>query len=106
MVAPDLTRGVSSTAMRPPLLALLPLVAVFTVANGCGPDITEIWLCLNPATGYEDSQIYDANHYVNGVLDPCHCYDPCGPEKSCPMAVDAGPPPADAGCMGDGGDGG
>jgi hypothetical protein len=39
---------------------------------------------------------------VNGVFDPCHCYDPCGPSKECPIVVDAGPTPP--GC--DAGDGG
>jgi hypothetical protein len=62
----------------------------------------EIWVCLNPATGKVDDAPYDDNHYVNGVFDPCHCYDPCGPEKSCPIVVDAGPPAP--GC--DAGDGG
>jgi len=72
-----------------------------------GPQQTEIWICLNPVTGKEDSSIYDPNHSVNGVFDPCHCYDPCGPERSCPDVVDAGllPPGCDAGDV-DGGDAG
>jgi hypothetical protein len=81
--------------------------AVLGVAVGCGPDQTVLWLCLNPVTGKEDSSIHDDSHYVNGVFDPCHCYDPCGPEKSCPSVVDAGPLPAgcDAGTGGDAGGG-
>ncbi len=65
---------------------------------------SEIWLCLNPVTGKEDNSVYDPNHYVNGTLDPCHCFDPCGPEKSCPIVVDAGPLPA--GCADGGADAG
>jgi hypothetical protein len=76
------------------------------LVNGCGPDQSFLWLCLNPVTGKEDEQIYDANNYFDGQPDPCHCFDKCGPSKSCPIVVDAGPPPADAGCMEDGGDGG
>ncbi len=59
-------------------------------------------------TGKIDGSFYDANHYVNGVLDPCHCYDPCGPEASCPIVVDAGPlpPGCDAGTGTGGGTGG
>jgi hypothetical protein len=93
-----------------PVFRLLTLAAVVVAgalgAVACfGPDVTEIWICLNPVTGKEDSSIYDSNHYVNGVFDPCHCYDPCGPEKSCPDVVDAGPRPP--GCDGGGGgDGG
>jgi hypothetical protein len=72
---------------------LAPLASgVFGAGVGCGPNQHDIWLCLNPVTGKEDSSVYDANHSVNGVFDPCHCYDPCGPEKSCPSVVDAGPP--------------
>ncbi len=59
-------------------------------AAGCG-DNQVIWLCLNPATGKEDGSIGDDSHYVNGVYDPCHCYDPGGPSKACPIVVDAGP---------------
>jgi hypothetical protein len=65
----------------------------------------EIWVCLNPVTGKEDPNTYDEGHYVHGVFDPCHCYDPCGPENSCPDVIDAGPLPP--GCpVGDAGDGG
>ncbi len=49
----------------------------------------------NPMTGKLDTSIYDANHYVGSTFDPCHCYDPCGPQQTCPIVVDAGPPPAD-----------
>jgi hypothetical protein len=77
-------------------------------AAGCGPNTSFFWICLNPVTGKEDGSIYDANHYVNGVADPCHCYDPCGPEKTCPIVVDAGPPGpgCEAGAGGGGGGGG
>jgi hypothetical protein len=85
-------------------VALAALVASGTLGSICGYN-QEIWLCLNPVTGKEDGNWYDTNHYVNGVADPCHCYDPCGPEKSCPIVVDAGPP--GPGCeTGDAGDGG
>jgi hypothetical protein len=60
-----------------------------------------VWVCLNPITGKDDLSIYDANHYVGGVFDPCNCYDPCGPQKTCPIVVDAGPAPP--GCDVDGG---
>jgi hypothetical protein len=84
------------------------LVAASSVALGalaaCGPNETTGWLCLNPVTGKEDESVYDPNHYVNGVFDPCHCYDPCGPEKSCPSVIDAGPLPRD--CDAGAGDGG
>jgi hypothetical protein len=81
--------------------------AVLGVAAGCGPNQNVFWVCLNPVTGKDDGSIYDANHYVNGVADPCHCYDPCGPEKSCPIVVDAGPaaPGCDAGASSDAGGG-
>lgn len=71
---------------------------------GCAPD--GLWICQNPATGKDDPNApYDENHYVNGVFDPCHCYDPCGPAATCPILVDAGPP--GPGChAGDAGDGG
>jgi hypothetical protein len=98
------------------LRAALALVALGTVARlgaivgavGCGPDVTEIWICLNPITGKLDANTYDPNHYVNGVADPCHCYDSCGPQKTCPIVVDAGPlgPGCEAGAGGGGGGGG
>ncbi len=80
-------------------------VAIGAFGVGCGPDQTEVWFCLNPATGTETGAPYDANHYVDGVFDPCHCFDPCGEQKTCPITVDASAPPADAGCMNDGGGG-
>jgi hypothetical protein len=103
----------SSRPMGPPppsrralrfAMILAALVASVTsgAVIGCGPDMTEVWVCQNPVTGKDDVTIYDANHYVNGVADPCHCYDPCGPEKTCPIVVDAGAP--SPGC--DTGDGG
>jgi hypothetical protein len=78
------------------------LAAAVLTASGCGPDQMVSWICLNPVTGKLPGAPYDADHYVNGVFDPCHCYDPCGPEKSCPMLVDAGTLPAS--CDADGGD--
>jgi hypothetical protein len=84
-------------------VALCALV-VSVLGVGCGPDNNIIWACLNPITGKIDGSIYDKNHYApNGVFDPCHCYSTCGPSKECPITVDAGPPPADAGCA-EGGD--
>jgi hypothetical protein len=76
--------------------------AVLGAGSGCGPDETMIWFCLNPVTGKIDDSIYDSNHLVNGEPDPCHCYDPCGPEKTCPIVVDAGPPGPDCGAGGGG----
>jgi len=69
---------------------------------GCGPDISMFWVCLSAETGKLDSKTFDANNYANGEPDPCHCYDACGPAKTCPIVVDAGPP--GPGC--DTGDGG
>jgi hypothetical protein len=104
--------------MRPPPTTLRRVlclaVAVVLVAPlaagafsvGCGPNQQAIWVCFDPGTGHEGTY-HDDNHYVGGVFDPCHCYDPCGPADTCPILVDAGPPPADAGCdKSDGGDGG
>jgi hypothetical protein len=82
------------------------IVAALLASAGCGPyDVTPVWVCLNPVTGKDDVTVYDASHYVNGTFDPCHCYDPCGPEKSCPIVVDAGPPTSgcDAGASSDAG---
>lgn len=89
--------------LRPRLLrASLALAALcaagLRASAGCGPSESFFWLCLNPKTGKEDGSIYDSSHYVHGVADPCHCYDPCGPQKTCPIVVDAGPPPP--GCNG------
>jgi hypothetical protein len=82
------------------LAAICAIVAVVSfVAVGCGPNTGEIYVCLNPTTGKLDPNIYDAHHYVGDVFDPCHCYDPCGPSKSCPIVVDAGAP-CDAGSDG------
>ena len=72
--------------------AALLATATLGAAVGCGPDQSVGWICLNPVTGKIDGSYYNANHYVNGVFDPCNCYDPCGPAKSCPILVDAGPP--------------
>jgi hypothetical protein len=89
-------------------VALAALVASGTLGAvvACGPwGQTEVWFCLNPVTGKFDKNIGDQDHYVNGEFDPCHCYDPCGPTKMCPIVVDAGPP--GPGCpVGDAGDGG
>ena len=89
-------------------LVVVALAATFTsvLGVGCGPDQQEIWVCFDPGTGHEGTY-HDNNHYVGGVFDPCHCYDPCGPADTCPFLVDAGPRPLDAGCNpGDAGDGG
>jgi hypothetical protein len=82
-------------------LAALVVSGTLGAAVGCAPD-RGIWFCLNPATGREDPSIGDTNHFVNGEYDPCHCFDPCGEADTCPILVDAGPPPL--GC--DAGDGG
>jgi hypothetical protein len=88
--------------MRPPsrrarrfalAVAALGVSGVLGAAVGCGPDVQMFWVCLNPQNGKPDGTIGDANHYVGGVFDPCHCYDPCGPSKECPIVVDAGTPP-------------
>lgn len=84
--------------MRPPyrtirVVVALALLAAFGVLGALSCVITEmVWFCLNPVTGKIDDSIYDETHYVNGVFDPCHCYDPCGPLASCPFVVDAGEP--------------
>jgi hypothetical protein len=87
--------------------ALAVALAALMAAVGCGPEQAVGWICLNPVTGKEDPNTYDPNHAVNGTIDPCHCYDPCGPLKTCPIVVDAGTPPSgcDAG-TGTGGSGG
>jgi hypothetical protein len=58
-------------------------------AVGCG-DEQEVWVCDNPWTGKADQNFYDSKHFVGGVFDPCHCYDPSGPARTCPILVDAG----------------
>lgn len=83
-----------------PVMTLGALGAFLDLGCVFGPEV--FWVCLNPVTGKLDRTIYDENHFVNGVADPCHCYDPCGPEKTCPIEVDAGE--LGAGC--DAGDGG
>jgi hypothetical protein len=83
-------------------LVVLGASALVGAAVGCGPDLHEVWVCQNPVTHKDDLSIYDPMHYVNGVFDPCHCYDPCGPQQTCPIVVDAGPSPlgCDAGDAG------
>ncbi len=72
------------------LAASLLLAAAALGTFNCSS--VSIWSCIDPATGKEDSSApYDPTHYVNGVFDPCHCYDPGGPEPQCPILVDAGP---------------
>ncbi len=93
-----------SRALRSAVI-LAAVLASGTLGALCGTNQQEIWICLNPETGKLDDAIYDANNYVNGKADPCHCYDPCGPEKTCPIVVDAGPPGPDC-PVGDAGDGG
>lgn len=89
-------------ALRP-MVALAALVALGMFgAVACEFEHVELWVCLNPATGKLDSTIYDENNFVNGKIDPCHCYDSCGPADTCPIVVDAGEP--GPGC--DAGDGG
>ena len=90
------------------VLVALAAVLVALAAVGCGPDVMNLWICINPATGKLDTSIGDPNHYVDGMADPCHCYDPCGPAPTCPFVVDAGPlpPGCDAGAGGTGADGG
>jgi hypothetical protein len=85
-------------------LAVLGAAVGLGAAEGCGPDQNTFWVCLNPQTGKEDGSIYDANNFVDGMPDPCHCYDACGPAKTCPIPVDAGTPPS--GCDGGTGTGG
>ncbi len=87
----------------------LPAVALVAFgmfgAIACFGENVIVWVCLNPETGKLDDTIYDKNNFVNGVADPCHCYDACGSAKTCPILVDAGE--LDPGCdAGDGGDGG
>lgn len=91
-----------SAALRFAAVAAVVAPLAALAFGGCGPNANEVWLCLDPVTGKESNAQYDPNHYVNGVFDPCHCYDPCGPQKTCPDVVDAGPLPP--GCpAGDGG---
>jgi hypothetical protein len=85
-------------------LATILCAGVLGAGVGCAEQDYTLWICLNPVTGKEDGTIGDESHFVNGVFDPCHCYDPCGPQKTCPIVVDAGPPPP--GCDADAGDGG
>jgi hypothetical protein len=86
-------------------LAVAFAPAVLGAPACLGPDQNVFWVCHNPVTGKDDGSIYDSSHVVNGVADPCHCYDPCGPQKTCPIEVDAGPPAP--GCnTSDGGDAG
>jgi hypothetical protein len=98
MARPHLLRHAHRFAAVAAAVGLLA-AAVLGAGAGCGPNQSIFWVCLNPVTGKDDGSIYDANHYVNGEPDPCHCYDPCGPEKTCPIVVDAGPaqPGCDAG---------
>jgi hypothetical protein len=74
--------------------------AMLGAGAACGPVHEVFWLCLNAVTGKEDVNTYDANNYADGEPDPCHCYDPCGPAKTCPIVVDAGPSGPDCGAGG------
>ncbi len=93
-------------SIRPSLLAAVVLLAPLA----CGRYSQEIWICLDPTTGKLD-EAYKWYDYAaigpDGLIDPCHCYDPCGSQPQCPILVDAGPPPAtcDAGDAGAGGGG-
>jgi hypothetical protein len=73
--------------------------------GSCGPNSQELWECNNPVNGKADPSVYDANHYVNGVFDPCHCYDPCGELPQCPLLINDGGPAPDAACGDAGADG-
>lgn len=77
-------------------------LVTFGMLGACWNETQVVWQCLNPVTGKETDAPYDDTHYVNGKLDPCHCYDPCGSQKTCPILVDAGTPPPEC----DAGDGG
>lgn len=86
-------------ALRLCAAALATSVLLAVVLGSCGPNDLHTWVCNNPVNGKVDFSIYDANHYVNGVLDPCHCYDPCGELPQCPLLInDGGPAPDAAGC--------
>ena len=96
-------RTVAAPELRPPC-GMLPLmvalrldaasfaasVLLAAALGSCSDQNFTVWICLNPVTGKDDPNEYDPNHYVNGTLDPCHCFDPGGPEPQCPLAVDAG----------------
>ena len=107
---PKRLRSYMLAAMHALRFATAALVASLLLAaaalGSCGPiqEIT-LWVCNNPATGKADTSIYDANHYVDGVFDPCHCYDPCGELPQCPILVNDGGPAADAACADAGPDG-
>jgi hypothetical protein len=100
-IAPMRPSPPPSRALRS-AVALAAALTFGTLGTLCGDGTQEIWVCLNPATGRLDHTIYDENHFVNGQADPCHCYDPCGEAPTCPILVDAGPPPlgCDAGADG------
>ncbi len=90
--------------MLAPMSALRFSVAVAAIAapalGSCSFGNQPLWSCLDPATGQPIDGPYDATHYVGGVFDPCHCYDPGGPEPQCPIEVDAGPRDAGSGDAG------
>jgi hypothetical protein len=86
------------------VLAVLGAAVGLVASAGCEPTNINVWICENPTNHKLDPSIYDANHYVGGMPDPCHCYDPCGPQPTCPIVVDAGPLPS--GCDGGSGSGG
>ena len=82
------------------------LLAAVALAS-CDFGNETLWLCIDPATGRSDSNSpYDQAHYVNGVFDPCHCYDPCGELRQCPILVNDGGPAPGAVCPEAGGDAG
>jgi hypothetical protein len=81
------------------LCAALATSTLLAVALGsCGPQDQNTWSCLSPVTHRIDPSIYDSNHYVNDVFDPCHCYDPCGELPQCPFLINDGGPAPDAAC--------
>ncbi len=85
-----------------PLRLVVVVTALFAgAALGSCFGNQDLWSCLDPATGVPIDGPYDEGHYDEAGFDPCHCYDPGGPEPQCPIAVDAGP-----GNVGDAGDAG
>jgi hypothetical protein len=79
-------------ALRLSAAAAYVAVILAAVALGaCEDSIQQLWFCDDPATGKQDANSpYDQTHSVDGVFDPCHCYDPGGPLPQCPILVDAG----------------
>jgi hypothetical protein len=96
MRQPSLPRRARRLGRALAVAAALAAAAVFGAGAACVDNIP-YWVCFDPGTGH-DGNYYDSSHYVDGMIDPCHCYDPCGPANTCPIIVDAGPPPPGAMC--------